>query len=454
MSSSLIASSEAPLILGLGSTGLSCVRFFQRKGVPCSVVDSREHPPGLAALRAEYPDVPVSLGSLDAARLKRAGRLVVSPGIALDEPAVAEALAAGVPVCGDIDLFCEEAKAPVAGITGSNGKSTVTALLGRMANRCGRRTAVGGNLGTPALDLLDDDVELYVLELSSFQLERAGHLGLEVATVLNMSADHLDRHGSMQRYHFAKHRIFRDCRAVVFNREDALSRPLQMDRLKSWSFGLNAPDRRGYGLANHEGEIWLYREFKPVIRAVELRMAGRHNLANALAALALAEVLELPLEPCLQELREYAGLPHRSQFIAEFDGIRFINDSKATNPGATLAAISGFAESGSLIVILGGQGKGADFTELGLGVSQHCKAAVLIGEAADELDAALGPNLPRQRADDMAAAVAAACEFGRAGDIVLLSPACASFDMFDGFAHRGERFVAAVHAIREARSHG
>ena len=453
MNDTLIASSDTPLVVGLGSTGLSCVRFFRRRGIPCAVVDSRDTPPGLEVLQAEYPEVPVTLGPLDADQLASAGRLVVSPGIALEEPAVAAALAANVPVCGDIDLFCEAADAPVVGITGSNGKSTVTELLGRMAARSGRNVAVGGNLGTPALDLLDDAVEIYVIELSSFQLERAGRLDLSLAVVLNMSADHMDRHGSMQRYHLAKHRIFRGCEALVFNRDDPLSRPLQADNVPSLSFGLGAPDRRGYGLADHDGAEWLCREFEPLIPAGELGLKGRHNIANALAALALAESLALPVADCLAELREFHGLPHRSQLVAEIDGVAYINDSKATNPGATLAAIEGFADQGAPVVILGGQGKGADFAALGAAVSSRCKAAVLMGEAAEALDAVLDGALPRQRVDSMSAAVAAARDFAGPGDTVLLAPACASFDMFAGFAARGDAFVDAVGHIRDGGGH-
>jgi UDP-N-acetylmuramoylalanine--D-glutamate ligase len=442
MSDMLIASSEAPLVVGLGGTGLSCVRYFHARGIPCSVADSREAPPGLEELGELAGDVPVHLGPLDPAQLRRAARLVVSPGIALQEPAIAEAMAAGVPVCGDIDIFCEAATAPVAGITGSNGKSTVTALLGEMADTCGRRVAVGGNIGTPALDLLDEEVELYVLELSSFQLERAGKLGLAVATVLNLSADHMDRHGSMQEYHRAKHRVFLDCKSVVYNRDDSLSRPLQADAVQSWSFGLGAPDRRGYGLAEHRGESWIFRELNPVMPARDVKLAGRHNLANALAALALGDLLELPLEGMLQALRDFAGLPHRTQLVAEGRGLRFINDSKATNPGATLAALRGFEEE--IVLILGGQGKGADFAELCLEAGSRCRAVVLMGEDADLLDAALPAALPRVRATDMDAAVAAAIALAEHGDLVLLSPACASFDMFSGFAERGDAFAAAV----------
>lgn len=445
MADTLIASSEAPLVVGLGSTGLSCVRYFRARGIPCSVVDSRDNPPGLDALRALDAEVPVHLGPLDPERLKRAARLVVSPGISLQEPAIAEAVAAGVAVCGDIDIFCEAARAPVAGITGSNGKSTVTALLGEMAAAAGRRVGVGGNIGTPALDLLDDATELYVLELSSFQLERAGKLGLAVATVLNLSADHLDRHGTMQAYHRAKHRIFLDCQATVFNRDDALSRPLQADAVPSWSFGLGAPDRRGYGLAEHDGDTWIYREFEPVMRAADVGLVGRHNLANALAALALAEVLALPRESTLAALRAFAGLPHRTELVGEAFGLRFINDSKATNPGATLAALRGIEDR--IVLILGGQGKDADFTELCAEAASQCRAVVLMGEDAPLLDAALPDSLPRTRVESMDAAVEAAAGLAEPGDVVLLSPACASFDMFSGFEARGEAFRASVRRL-------
>jgi UDP-N-acetylmuramoylalanine--D-glutamate ligase len=454
MPGSLIASSEAPLIVGLGDTGVSCVRYFQRRGIPCAAVDSREMPPGLPILEAEFPELPLSLGPLDPEQLRAAGRLVVSPGISLDDPAVAAAREAGVPVCGDIDLFCEAAAAPVVGITGSNGKSTVTELLGRMAARSGRRVAVGGNLGTPALDLLDDSRELYILELSSFQLERADELGLSLATVLNISADHMDRHGSLPRYHLAKHRVFRGCRAVVFNRDDPLSRPLQSDNVTSWTFGLGVPDRRGYGLAANEGEPWLYREFQPLMPAKAVRLVGRHNLANALASLALAELLELPIEECLAELEEFPGLAHRCQLVGETGGVRFINDSKATNPGATLAAIEGLRDGGRLVLILGGQGKGADFGELCRRVSAVCDAAVLIGESAAELDSMLAPGFPRQHAGSMEEAVARAFQLVGPGGLVLLSPACASFDMFRGFSHRGEVFAAAVAGICEVPENG
>ena len=255
----------------------------------------------------------------------------------------------------------------------------------------------------------------------------------------------MDRHGDMQEYHRAKHRIFLGCGAVVFNRDDSLSRPLQADTVPSWSFGLGVPDRHGYGLVEHEGESWICREFTPVMPVREVRLAGRHNLANGLAALALGEVLGLAQDSMLEALRSFAGLPHRTQLVAEANGLRFINDSKATNPGATLAALRGFEEE--IVLILGGQGKDADFSELCREAPEHCRAVVLIGEDAPLLDAALPETLPRLTVESMDAAVAAAVDCAQPGDIVLLSPACASFDMYSGFAARGEAFGASVRKI-------
>ncbi len=440
MADRLIASSEAPVVVGLGSTGLSCVRHYAARGIPCVVVDSRAEPPGLEQLRDIDPDLEVQ--PLDADVLQRAGRLVVSPGVALDDPAVAAAIDAGVSVCGDIDLFCEAASAPVIGITGSNGKSTVTALLGDMVAAAGRQVAVGGNLGTPALDLLDDSVELYVLELSSFQLERAGKLGLALATVLNLSPDHMDRHHTLQAYHAAKHRIFLDCEAAVYNREDPLSRPLLADGVPTWSFGLDVPDRRGYGLREHEGATWIFREFEPFMPARDVRLVGRHNLANGLAALAMGELLALPAAAMGAALAAFSGLPHRSQWVGEGQGLRFINDSKATNPGATLAALRGF--DGGMVLILGGQGKGADFGELAREAAIRCRQIILMGEDAALLDSALPASAARVQVGSMDAAVDAAVAAALPGDVVLLSPACASFDMYSGFAQRGEAFCASV----------
>jgi len=446
----LIATSDTPVVVGLGDTGLSCARYFAERGVPCVVVDSRERPPGLTALRRDYPGLEILLGDIPGERLLNAGRLVVSPGLGLDHPALAEALARGVPVCGDVDLFVAEASAPVVGITGSNGKSTVTELLGRMAARAGVAVAVGGNLGPPALELLDAAVELYVLELSSFQLERAGRLGLELACVLNMSVDHLDRHGSLPDYHRVKHRIFAGCGSLVYNREDLLTRPLQADTAPCRSFGLTAPDLGDLGLRTHAGEEYLCEGVEPLMPVAELGLLGRHNIANALACLALGRQLELSLPAMLEELREFTGLAHRCRNVGEVDGVRFVDDSKATNPGAAQAALKGLAGEGDLVLIAGGRGKGADFGPLCEDIVRACRGVVLIGEDAALLERLLRDRLPLVRATSMRSAVAAAATMAAAGGCVLLSPACASFDMFADFAERGEAFVAAVASLGAA----
>jgi UDP-N-acetylmuramoylalanine--D-glutamate ligase len=447
LDSDLIARNDTPVILGLGATGLSIARYFWRAGVRFAVIDSRPSPPGLDALQRECPGTEVILGEFPAQRLLEAGRLVVSPGIALTEPALAEAIALGVPICGDIDLFCAEARAPVVGITGSNAKSTVTELLGRMARRAGVGVAVGGNLGTPALDLLLEGVELYVLELSSFQLERAGLLALEVATVLNISDDHLDRHGSLESYAAAKQRIFAGCAHLVFNRDDPQTLPREPELPPAISYGLSEPVENGFGLLARDSEEWLSFQGELLMPVREVALVGRHNLCNALAALALGFSVQLSMPAMLAELREFGGLAHRCQLLGTAAGVRYINDSKATNPGATLAALSGLGESNNIVLIAGGQGKGAEFSVLTEQVARYCKAVILLGEDAPRLAAVLSDAVPVHQVTSMDGAVALAADLARAGDVVLLSPACASFDMFTGFAHRGQCFADSVAAM-------
>jgi len=447
VSQGVIASSVNRVVVGLGVTGLSCARYLYRRRLEFSVLDTRDEPPGLEALRREMPDVPVYAGSYPADLLSSADELVVSPGIALDAPLITDALAAGATLQGDIDLFVREAAAPVVGITGSNAKSTVTELLGQMARDAGLRVGVGGNLGTPALDLLDDATELYVLELSSFQLERAGTLGLEVATVLNISADHLDRHGDLPRYHQAKHAIFRGCRKAVVNRDDPLTVPLLADEVPVISWTMRQPELNGFGLRDIDGRDMLCRGFGPLLPSGEVGLPGRHNVANALAALALGYAAGLPLPGMCETLRRFKGLPHRCEVVADVGGVRYIDDSKGTNTGATQAALSGLGGFRDIVLIAGGQGKGADFNSLRPAVERHCKALVLIGEDASQLEQALGDVAPSIRASSMEEAVRAAAQLAGAGDTVLLSPACASFDMFSGYAARGRAFAAAVKTL-------
>ncbi|MDU4251554.1 UDP-N-acetylmuramoyl-L-alanine--D-glutamate ligase [Pseudomonas sp.] len=446
---SLIASDQFRIVVGLGKSGMSLVRYLARQGVPFAVADTRANPPELATLREQYPQVEVRCGDLDADFLCRAQELYVSPGLSLRVPALVEAAARGVRMSGDVDLFARHAKAPIVAITGSNAKSTVTTLVGDMAKAAGKRVAVGGNLGTPALDLLADDVELYVVELSSFQLETCERLNAEVATCLNVSEDHMDRYDGMADYHLAKHRIFRGAKQVVVNRADALSRPLIADNVPCWTFGINKPDFKAFGLIEEDGEKWLAFQFDKLMPARELKIRGAHNQSNALAALALGHAVGLPFEPMLQTLREFAGLAHRCQWVRERNGVNFYDDSKATNVGAALAAIEGLGADidGKLVLIAGGDGKGADFHDLRDPVAKHCRAVVLLGRDAELVSAALGNVVPKVRVNTLDESVEHAADLALPGDAVLLSPACASLDMFRNYEERGRLFAKAVEEL-------
>jgi UDP-N-acetylmuramoylalanine--D-glutamate ligase len=439
------------LIVGLGRTGLSVARFLHSRGVPFAVTDTRDRPPALEALRAQMPEPPLFLGGFAPAAFEAADCLAVSPGVAVREPLIRDAAARGVSVVGDIELFAREVRAPVAAITGSNGKSTVTTLVGAMARRAGLRAAVGGNLGEPALDLLDERAELYVLELSSFQLETTASLAPRVAAVLNLSPDHLDRYPSVEAYAAAKARIFRGAACAVVNRDDERVRAMAAGLAEVVPFTLGAPDEGELGLAQVEGADWLCRGADPIMPVSELGIRGRHNTANALAALAIGAALGLPTEAMLEVLREFRGLPHRTELVGERDGVRWLNDSKGTNPGACIAALEGLAaEQGPgarTVLIAGGDCKGADFAELRDVAARTARAVVLIGRDAPMLERALHGAVPLERASSMEEAVRLAAGRARPGDLVLLSPACASFDMFRDYEHRGQVFCEAVRRL-------
>jgi len=430
------------LVVGLGATGLSVARYLLAQGVRVAITDSREQPPGLEQLQAEHPDLAVFLGSFDDAVFAQADLLVLSPGVPLATPQVRAAQARGVSVVGDIELFARAARAPVVAITGSNGKSTVTTLVGEMAKACGRRVAVGGNLGTPALDLLADDVELYVLELSSFQLETTYSLQAAVGTVLNVQADHMDRYPDIETYAEAKSVVLRGAGLGVYNADDA--RVMGMSGSDdAWFFTLGVPQGdKMFGVRRIDAREWLCHGEQALLAAQELRIPGRHNMANALAALAIGTALGFGLEQMCTVLRSFPGLPHRTEFVAETGGVRWYNDSKATNVGATEAALRGMhrAEGGRAIVILGGDCKGGEFDQLTATLAECARGVVLIGRDAEQVR----PSVPRAcavaHAADMHEAVARAAEMAETGDHVLLSPACASLDMFRDFAHRGDVF--------------
>ena len=446
----LIASDQFRIVVGLGKSGMSVVRHLARRGQPFAVADTRANPPELATLQAEYPEIEVRCGELDVEFLCRASELLVSPGLAISTPALQAAAARGVKLSGDIDLFAREAKAPIIAITGSNAKSTVTTLVGEMARQAGRKVAVGGNLGTPALDLLAEDVELYVLELSSFQLETTHQLNAEVATCLNVSEDHMDRYDSLPAYHQAKHRIFRGARQVVINRDDRLSRPLVGEDVPVWSFGLGKPDFKGFGLFEENGEKFLAFQFDALMPANQLKTRGAHNQANALAALALGHAVGLPFADMLETLRNFVGLPHRCQWVGERRGVAYYDDSKATNVGAALAAIEGLGADieGKLVLIAGGDGKGADFSALRSPIARHCREVILLGRDADRLAATLQDAVALRHVQSLPEAVQLAAQVALSGDAVLLSPACASLDMFRNFEERGHVFAAAVEGLR------
>ena len=445
----VIATNRNTAILGMGATGLSVARFLSSIGKSFVFADSRAEPPHLQDVMKNYPDAPIVLGAFDEQLFANIDQVIVSPGISLQEPALVAARAAGVTLLGDVELFLEHAKAPVIAITGSNGKSTVTTLLGEMAAASGLSVGIGGNLGTPMLDLLDDKHQLYVLELSSFQLELLNDTRGAVSTLLNISPDHMDRYTGLQQYHAAKHRIFRGAGKVVVNREDPLTRPLLPSATPMVSFGLNQPDLGSFGLLQGPVDGYLALGAERLMPVKDVAIKGTHNLANALAALALGYSADLPMQAMLDTLKTYKGLPHRCENIAEINGALYIDDSKGTNVGATLAAIKGFgdADHKNLILIAGGQGKGQDFSDLQPAASDFVKHSILFGEDAAQIAETLNTVVDTRIVESLDAAVEQAHQLAAAGDIVLLSPACASFDMFSGFEERGRSFQKAVHRL-------
>ena len=437
----VIASDRRTLVVGLGSTGLSCVRYLCAQGRELAVADSRSAPPCLEDLRQQYPDVTVHLGDFDSAFFAGFNELVVSPGVSIAEPAIRAAVEKGAVIRGDIDLFAEAADAPVIAITGSNGKTTVTTLVGEMAKAAGRKVAVGGNIGTPALDLLGRGAELYVLELSSFQLETTHELNALAATVLNVSDDHMDRYATRMDYFQAKQRIFNGCKNAVVNLDDALSTPMARDSLRFLCFGFHRINPETFSTRDDEHGTWITFGFDNLLLADELGLLGRHNISNVMAALALGHAAGLPMAVMLETVKRFKGLPHRCESVGRVADVDYINDSKGTNVGATAAAIQSLAPTGGKVVLIaGGDGKGADFHPLEEPVAENCRAAILIGKDAGRLAEALGGSTALHFEQSLAGAVQKAASVARAGDRVLLSPACASFDMFRDYMDRGDQF--------------
>lgn len=422
------------VIIGLGMTGLSCVDFFITRGVTPRVMDTRVAPAGLDKLPEA---VERYVGGLNEDWLLTADLIVASPGIALAHPSLSAAADAGVEIVGDIELFCREAQAPIIAITGSNGKSTVTSLVGEMAKAAGLDVGVGGNIGLPALMLLDPERELYVLELSSFQLETTSSLRAVAATILNVTEDHMDRYPlGLQQYRAAKLRVYENARACIVNADDALTMPVRGADDRCISFGVDVGD---YHLNRQQGETWLRVKGEKVLNVKEMKISGQHNYSNALAALALADAAGLPRASSLKALTTFTGLAHRFQQVLEHNGVRWINDSKATNVGSTEAALNGLQLDGTLYLLLGGDGKSADFTPLSRYLTGDNVRLYCFGRDGAQL-AALRPDVAVQT-ETMEQAMRQIAPQVLPGDMVLLSPACASLDQFKNFEQRGDVFA-------------
>lgn len=436
----LDATASKIVVVGLGITGISVANYLHGLGYEFSIVDSREQPSGLQELLTKIGPKQVVCGKFDDSVLMGATHLVVSPGLSLQEPAIKLAMDSGVKILGDIDLFACSTDAPIVAITGSNGKSTVTTMVGDMAKAAGIKTGVGGNLGRAALDLLTDEADLYVLELSSFQLERTTQLNAKVATVLNVSADHLDRHVDLADYAQQKQRIFRGGGIRVLNLDDPVVAGMQDSESEVLTFSIR--QQADFYLAEHQGSEYLTQGDEHLMPVAELPLEGRHNAANALAALALGMAIGLDKSAMLKALREFKGLSHRMQRVAEHAGVLWVNDSKATNIGACVAALQG--SDRNVVLLAGGDAKGADMAELVPAVRDKANHVILMGKDADLIAQAIADAVPVSRAANMKEAVTLAGRLAKPGDCVLLSPACASLDQYKDYRDRGNQFVDAV----------
>ncbi|MEG3592180.1 MAG: UDP-N-acetylmuramoyl-L-alanine--D-glutamate ligase [Pseudomonadota bacterium] len=430
------------VIIGLGETGLSVARYLAKKDVTFAVFDTRDSPPKLDDFKSEMPDVEIALGSFNDDLLNGTNSIIVSPGVPLSHPLLLQAKKQGIKIDSDIGIFCEAAAAPIIGVTGSNGKTTVITLLKAMLGDSALEISTGGNIGDPALGLLcDKSPDYYLLELSSFQLEATQHLKTKISSILNITPDHIDRHTDFDAYVKAKQRLYEDTEIVVFNRHDQNTYSNSISR--KVSFGLDEPNNDSeYGIRSNRGAAWLCRGKERLVAASDLHFYGQHNLLNALATLAIIECLEIPLDNLIPTLKNFQGLPHRTNLIFSKDDINWYDDSKATNVGATLAALQSFSRKN--ILILGGQSKGADFSILREAILLHTNAVILLGEAAQEIEEALSDTVPFFHAQDMRSAVSKARELVRPGENVLLSPACASLDMYQDYIHRGNTFIKHV----------
>lgn len=451
------------LVLGLGDTGLSMALYLARQGARVRVADSRAEPPMAGRLAELVPDAVVHAGPFRAESFSGIDLIAISPGVDQREPLTVRAAASGVPLVGDIELFAQALDAlpgqtppKVIAITGSNGKTTVTTMVGEMCRRAGLNTVVAGNIGLPVLDALTDaerlgQPDVYVLELSSFQLETTRSLRCDAATVLNISEDHMDRYAGLKEYAAAKENVLTHAKALVLNREDPAVMAMARPGRTCWTFGLSEPaDDQQWGLVESGDERFLSQNGVRLMAVDELPLTGLHNAVNALAALALSRAVGLPYPPLVDALRHFKGLPHRVERVSEIDGVIYYDDSKGTNVGATVAALTGI--SSPVVLIAGGDGKGQDFAPLKDAVAKHARAVILIGRDAALIDSAIcASQVHVEHAANLQSAVARAAQLAQPGDAVLLSPACASWDMFKNYKHRAEVFVDAVHQLKARR---
>lgn len=429
------------LVVGMGKTGISCIRYLTQKGILVCAADSRNNPPGLQEVKKYLPEAHCFTGAFSEPVFAKAKEIIMSPGISKNTPLIHAMKQNGASVIGDIELFSQQAKAPVVAITGSNGKSTVTTLLGLMAEQSGLNVRVGGNIGIPALDILDEQAQLYILELSSFQLETTDSLCPQAAVVLNLSTDHMDRYPQFDDYVAAKAKIYQQCKHKIINFDDPIVMAMADENETGFTL-LNKPANGIFGIRVNHHKDWICCGQDAWLPADALKIKGQHNLSNALAALALGQSIALEKAAMITALIQFPGLAHRTEWVAQDQGITWYNDSKATNVGACIAALKGL--SGKSILIAGGEGKGADFKPLTQAIDEHARAVVLFGKDAKQIHQVISSGMNTVLADDLADAVTKASHLARIGDNILLSPACASFDLFDNFEHRGDVFKSLV----------
>ena len=436
------------VIVGLGKTGLSCFRYLSNQGLNVAITDSREEPPELLELRAEFESASVYLGQINEQVLLASDQIILSPGVSLDNKSIKLSIENNIPVFGDIELFCQKAQAPIIAVSGSNGKSTVTTIVAEMTRLAGLKTYVGGNIGIPALDLLSDSSpDLYVLELSSFQLETTYSLNAHASVVLNISPDHMDRYSSLKDYVNTKKRIYSGQGLMVLNKDEEYIHSIIDSKRDTIYFSLGAPEGENFGLINHNNEVWLSQGNEKIINKNQLKIKGEHNISNALAAMALAGAVNVPTNIMADVLKNFTGLEHRCQLVREIDNVSWYNDSKATNVGACIASITGLCELGNIILIAGGDSKGADLSGLNPIVKKYIKRVFLFGIDANKLADVMGSDVDKEFVNNMNEAVKGASKIADSDDIVLLAPACSSLDMYKNYQQRGDAFISAIDAL-------